>query len=66
MKNTLLPCKVLCLLLMFGCSDKPVQLNDAIKTGSLAQVGFAPKRIKQLLDKDYKELHSLLLYKDGY
>ena len=50
---------------LVSCASIPVQLNDGIKTGTLAEVGFNPKHIEQLLNKDCKELHSLLVYKDG-
>ena len=56
---------LLCVALLSACTNKPMQLNDGIQTGSLAEVGFDPERIEQLLNKDYKELHSLLVYKDG-
>ncbi|NQZ09739.1 MAG: serine hydrolase [Algicola sp.] len=56
---------LLCVVFLCACTNKPAQLNDGIQTGSLAEVGFDPKRIEQLLNKDYKELHSLLVYKDG-
>ncbi len=45
----------------------PVQLNDGIQTGHLAAVGLDTQSITDLLNNsdNYKEQHSLLVYKDG-
>ena len=51
---------------------KPVQLDDGIPTGELADVFLEPTSIENLLNKTvqayptgYRELHSLLIFKDG-
>jgi CubicO group peptidase (beta-lactamase class C family) len=53
------------LLGLASCTNTPMERNDGIQTGTLTDVGFDPNHIEQLLNKDYKELHSLLVYKDG-
>ena len=49
--------------------EVPDQLNDGIPTGHLSEAGIAIEPITRLLEKtysqEYKELHSLLIYKDG-
>ena len=51
----------------------PVQLNDGLASGELSDAGFNTALINQLMQKvvqqdesqGYKQLHSLLIYKDG-
>ena len=51
----------------------PAQLNDGLESKTLSEVGFDTALINQLMQKvvqqnesqGYKELHSLLIYKDG-
>lgn len=49
--------------------NKPVQVNDGIKTGSVEEAGINRQMIQDLMDKvrrdGYNEIHSLLVYKDG-
>ena len=51
---------------------EPVQLDDGIQTGHLDDSGLDPDLINQLMfitvqpgGRSYRELHSLLIYKDG-
>lgn len=58
------------LLLLFGCTSKQsAQLDDGLQTGQLAQSGLDATTIDLLInklhDKQYQQVHSLLIYKDG-
>lgn len=48
---------------------QPVQLDDGIETGTLADAGFNEEKIQSLMEKiakpGYRDLHSILVYKDG-
>lgn len=68
----LLLLSMLLLMMITACSSvneinyiQPEQLNDGIKTGHLAEVGFDLKLVAALKKQPFKELHSLLVYKDG-
>jgi CubicO group peptidase (beta-lactamase class C family) len=49
--------------------NRPVQLNDGLTTGTLADVKFDPQFIQLMMDDlygdAYKEVHSVLIYKSG-
>jgi CubicO group peptidase (beta-lactamase class C family) len=49
--------------------QKPLQVDDDIAIGSLTDVGFDTARIHKLMNKiakpGYRDLHSILIYKDG-
>jgi CubicO group peptidase (beta-lactamase class C family) len=49
--------------------NQPVQLNDGLTTGTLKEVKLDSQFIQEMMDKlysdSYKEVHSVLIYKNG-
>lgn len=49
--------------------QKPVQVDDGLDVGTLADAGLNAANIQQLMDKiakpGYRDLHSILIYKEG-